>query len=211
MPTIYDLDTNYDGSVLFCAGVFTTVQDTSGMNPSVSLCRVDIPVFGITDVNNNWSITNPLNQNPPFDPMSTICFKISVSETDVKLGGNIPNSICNNFLIFNYDATVNNSLLTPYIGAFNFGAVRTFTNNFFYIPGYNPLKLYPASPNTYMTTMYGCYDDNLASLVIQGYIKTAGLSAGVSFDIDSAGQVKYTSSNIIGGTNFTMKYKLTTV
>jgi hypothetical protein len=202
-PIIYDLDTNYDGSVIFCTGAFSSIQDTvSGLNPSVGLCRLDVPSFGITDVNNTWSTTNPLNIYSP------TCYDVSVSETTVAVGGGIFNPVCNNFLIFNYDATLNISELAPYGTGFS-NPVSFFSSNFYYDGAL--YKLDPASPNTYMTTMYGCYDDNLASLVIQGYIKTAGLSAGVSFDIDSSGQVKYTSSNVTGGTNFTMKYRLTTL
>ena len=62
-----------------------------------------------------------------------------------------------------------------------------------------------------------CYNEIIKQEVEMGIhfdsinlaIGSGGTYAGVSFTFDSTGQLKYTSSNIQGGSSFTMKYILT--
>ena len=139
---------------------------------------------------------------------------INTSGNQIYVGGAI-NTTCNNFSIIDVDGTINTSMLQPFSTGFT-GTVSDFTENLFVNHGLMILntEVYGYTspvPVTYMTTMYGCYNNDTSLMEIKGYTNTAGTFPGVTFTIDSFGQLKYTSSNNQGGVDFTMKYRLTTL
>jgi hypothetical protein len=202
---IYSINTNTDGSILFVGGSFSGL-----ISPPIaslqSLFKVNVTSISSTTIDNTFNI---LSSEP-----SAIVRKIIANDVLVQIGGNIQSlSACKNFSIINYDGTLNNSALVPFGNGWPVDQINTFTSNFFLTTNPSPY-LYgfgATAPASYITEMYGCneYSGVTPSMQVQGYSYTGGTYPGVSFGFDSAGQLKYTSSNIPGGSSFTMKYVLT--
>lgn len=202
---INSIDTNQDGSALFVGGDFV-YADLSSVK---SLAKFDVP-----------SISSS-SRDVAFDPLNSqigaIVYKVDCDESFIRISGySITLAGCQNFSGLNYDGTVNSSINSIFGSGFPIDPIFDFSSNFFLQikPGPAFGYLYGLTapvPASYVTKMYGCneYTGMTPSMIIQGYSYAGGLYPGVSFDIDSSGQLKYTSSNIPDGSSFTMKYLLT--
>ena len=211
---VYSMDTNTDGSVLFVGGDFTQITSPSIVSLK-SMAKFNVPSISSIVLDSSF---NPLSaETSP----SVYVYKIIANDSLVNISGGYINntSTCQNYCILNYDGTVNTSALIPFGTGFAIDAVLSFSSNFFLqikpFPDLGNLYGFNAIiPASYVTKMYGCNEYSgvtppfTPNMTIQGYSYTGGIYPEVSLSFDSAGQLKYTSSNITGGSNFTMKYIL---
>lgn len=211
MAYIYSMDTNTDGSVLFVGGDFSQIT-----SPSIvflkSMAKFNVPSISTITLDVAF---NPLSaETSP----NVYVYKILAGDSLINIGGGyiFNTSSCQNYCILNYDGTVNSSALVPFGSGFPIDTLLSFSSNFFLqikpLPDLGNLYGFNAIvPASYVTKMYGCneYTGITPEMTIQGYSYSGGTYAGVSFTFDSTGQLKYTSSNIQGGSSFTMKYILT--
>jgi hypothetical protein len=205
---VYSMDTNSDGSVLFIGGDFTLINSTS------------IKSFAKINVTSISSTTLDLSFNPLSAEMSSIVYKVSAADTLVTISGTyIQNlSVCQNYSVLNYDGSVNTAALNGFGTGFPTFAVPDFSSSYFLqystFPDLANLYGYSAiTPSSYIAKIYGCneYVGVTPEMNLQGYAYSGGTYPGVTFTMDGAtGQLKYTATNITGGTpTFTMKYLLT--
>lgn len=212
---IRSIETNNNGSNLFVGGLFTQLNQFQPTQ-TVSVAKFYTSITQDFFMGNMTYFYSTLDTT--FTPLSGSYLtinKVSVLQNSstqfLRICGSTGNTTYASYMAINFDGTINTE------NSYQFSEqILTFNDNIFAssLTSVGPMiqgqKIYAINYAT-ATKLFKLIGTKLNTSFVLYNGDSFGTDVGVVFSIASSGQLKYTSSNIQGGTPFTMKYKLTTL